>query len=62
MTDMEDSSLELISDNIKLNSLTESQAQCSYLKWGSFDGIQGTFDVIVGSDIIYSTSILECLA
>ena len=64
MTDMEDSSIDLIKENMKLNSLKDTEAKVSYLKWGQFDTIQeeSSFDLIVGSDIIYSSSILECLA
>ena len=64
MTDMEDSSIDLIKENMKLNSLKDTEAKVSYLKWGQFDTIkeESSFDLIVGSDIIYSSSILECLA
>jgi Lysine methyltransferase len=47
-----------------LNDLSSNQAHVSYLKWGSFDSLPGenTFNLIVGSDIIYSASILSSLA
>ena len=64
MTDMEESSLELINENIKLNQINTENAKACYLKWGSFDSLDGpsSYDLIVGSDIIYSNTILESLA
>ncbi len=64
MTDMEESSLELINENIKLNQINTENAKACYLKWGSFDSLDGpsSYDLIVGSDIIYSNTILDSLA
>ncbi|TNV72380.1 hypothetical protein FGO68_gene12920 [Halteria grandinella] len=64
LTDMEQSSLDLLAKNIELNALTTEQVSASYLKWGDFTSPIGeqSFDLIVGSDIIYNNYVLEPLA
>ena len=62
LTDMEQSSLKLIEDNIALNGLSKARAQ--YMKWGEHQESEpsGTFDLVVGTDVIYSQRVLEPLA
>ena len=59
---MEQSSIDLINENIAINKVLNTTA--SYLKWGDpnnlLDGHK--YDVIVGSDIIYSQVVLGPLA
>ena len=55
----------MINDNIKLNGLDTSLVSVSYLKWGKFESEvmkESEFDLVVGSDIIYSKEILKDLA
>ena len=59
---MEDTSLDLVRANLALNGLS---APCEYLKWGDFSSAplkEGSFDLIVGSDIIYTEYAVEALA
>lgn len=75
LTDMEESvsrfhsqtqSIELLRANVTLNGLSEAQASCQYLKWGDFAASpllkEASYDLIVGSDIIYSKHVLTPLA
>ncbi|CDW73903.1 UNKNOWN [Stylonychia lemnae] len=64
-TDMEQSSLELIEKNMDLNKISKLNGKASYFKWGDFTNEftdSDQYDLIVGSDIIYSDRILEPLA